>query len=106
MFEGTTTGLQPVHIFLNAPAGHQWDWTAMIIAGAQIIAIGVGIWVMHRASRDRGQQIVQQSKQLEQQDRRLEQQAIDSERRHEEAMATLRALIDRMSPRPAEPSTG
>ena len=99
MFEGTTTALQPVQIFLTTPGGHQWNWTAIVIAAAQTIAIGAGIWVMNRTSKERGQQIAQQSKQLEQQDKRLEQQAIDSERRHEEAMAALHALIERMGPR-------
>lgn len=99
MVERTATGLEPLQIFLAAPAGHQWDWTALIIAGAQITVIGFGIWVMHRAFKERGQQIAQQTRQLEQ-------QALDGQRRHEQAMAALHALIERMSPRPPELPAG
>ena len=104
MFEGITTALQPVHIFVTTPTGYQWNWTALVVGFVQMSVIGYGIYVMHKASEKRAEQITQQDKRLEQQDKRLEQQAIDSERRHEQAMATLHALIERSGPRPPAPS--
>ena len=128
MFEGTATGMQPVHVFFTTPAGHQWNWTALIIAAAQITAIGYGIWVMHKASKERGVQIAQQALDsrrqheqtmtamheqheqtmaaLHEEREQQEQQALDNRRQHEQTMTALQAIIGRMSPRPPEPSAG
>ena len=102
MFEGTTAGLQPVQVFLMNTEGHQWDWTALVVAGVQSAVLTWGIWLVHRASTERGVQVGQQSAQLRQQWEQLRQQSVDSERRHEQAMTALHALIERMNPRPPD----
>ena len=61
---------------------------AIVLVIGQIVTLDIGIYLMRQASKEHKQQIADQT-------RKLAQQAIDSERRHEEAMAALHALIQR-----------
>ena len=91
--------------------------SSFLIGFAQIGLITWGLRQMRRSSNERDKQLAQQAETLQQQASRLEQQALDSQRRHEQAqddsqrrheqaMTALHALIERMGPRPPEPSTG
>ena len=93
-----TQAAQHIHIhmdslsYLGVPVDVISIAVTTLIGIAQLFAIFWGLRQMNRSSKERGQQLAQQ--------------AIDSERRHEQAMAALHALIKHMSPQPPQPSTG
>ena len=89
---------QDIHIHMDTLSylGVPVDVISIAVTGligiAQLIAIFRGLGQMKRVSQERSEQLAQQ--------------AIDSERRHEQAMVVLHALIERTSPPLPEPSGG
>ncbi|MCY4442005.1 MAG: hypothetical protein OXE53_17585 [Deltaproteobacteria bacterium] len=78
---------------------------ALMVGAAQCSLIWIGLRRMDRASRERDRQIENQNRDSERRheeaQRRHEEAEKESARRHEEAMTSLRALIERTSvPRP------
>ena len=67
------------------------------VATAQLTAIYQGLAQMKQASKERDAQLARQAEHLQNQDR-------ENQRRHEQAMAALTALLERIDRRGPEPS--
>ena len=89
---------QDIHIYLERASflGVPVDVISIAVIApigiAQLIVIFRGLGQVKRASQERGDQLARQ--------------AIDSERRHEQAMMALRAMFERMNSRLPQPSAG